>query len=91
MYLLNDVVDIENDRKHESKRFRPFAAGQLSLLVGWILWPILLILSFILAVLFLPNAFAFVLAIYFFITVLFLDEIHFKRFVKIPPMLDICK
>ena len=79
VYLLNDVVDIENDRKHASKRFRPFAAGQLSLLVGWILWPILLILSFILAVLFLPNAFACVLAIYFLITVAY--SFALKRYV----------
>jgi len=79
VYLLNDVVDIENDRKHASKRFRPFAAGHLSILVGWVLWPILLILSFILAVLFLPNAFAFVLAIYFLITVAY--SFVLKRYV----------
>ena len=69
VYLLNDLVDISNDRLHPRKRFRPFAAGHLSLLTGWVLWPILLLLAFVFAFLFLPSAFTFVLAAYFFITV----------------------
>jgi len=68
VYLLNDLVDISNDRIHPRKRFRPFAAGYLSLLTGWVSWPILLLLSFALAVLFLPSAFALVLVSYFLIT-----------------------
>lgn len=28
-YLVNDLVDIESDRKHPTKRFRPLAAGHL--------------------------------------------------------------
>jgi len=30
-YLVNDLLDIENDRRHLKKRFRPFAAGDLSI------------------------------------------------------------
>jgi 4-hydroxybenzoate polyprenyltransferase len=30
-YLLNDVVDVEADRAHPTKRFRPIAAGQMPL------------------------------------------------------------
>jgi decaprenyl-phosphate phosphoribosyltransferase len=30
VYLLNDVVDAEEDRRHPSKRLRPVAAGELS-------------------------------------------------------------
>jgi 4-hydroxybenzoate polyprenyltransferase len=33
-YLINDLLDIENDRKHLKKRFRPFAAGDLSVAAG---------------------------------------------------------
>lgn len=29
-YLINDSVDVENDRHHPTKRFRPIAAGDLS-------------------------------------------------------------
>ena len=33
-YLVNDLMDIESDRHHASKRLRPFAAGDLSVLRG---------------------------------------------------------
>lgn len=33
-YLVNDLLDIESDRHHASKRLRPFAAGDLSVLRG---------------------------------------------------------
>ncbi len=33
-YLVNDLLDIENDRRHLRKRFRPFAAGDLSVAGG---------------------------------------------------------
>ncbi|MDG1463184.1 MAG: UbiA family prenyltransferase [Gammaproteobacteria bacterium] len=34
VYLLNDLLDLESDRKHPTKHRRPFAAGDLSLLTG---------------------------------------------------------
>ncbi len=33
-YLVNDLLDIESDRHHASKRLRPFAAGDLPVLWG---------------------------------------------------------
>jgi len=33
-YLVNDLLDIENDRRHLKKRFRPFAAGDLPVSSG---------------------------------------------------------
>jgi len=68
VYLLNDLVDIENDRRHARKRARPFAAGKLSLLTGWVLWPILTVSSFVLALISLPFAFTGVLLVYFAVT-----------------------
>ena len=36
VYLVNDLADIERDRQHPKKRFRPLAAGELSPRVAWI-------------------------------------------------------
>ena len=33
-YLVNDLLDIESDRRHPAKRFRPFAAGDLPVTGG---------------------------------------------------------
>jgi 4-hydroxybenzoate polyprenyltransferase len=33
-YILNDLLDIESDRRHPVKRRRPFAAGELSVFTG---------------------------------------------------------
>jgi 4-hydroxybenzoate polyprenyltransferase len=46
IYILNDLVDIDADRKHPSKKRRPLAAGTLPLTGAMVLMPILLILSF---------------------------------------------
>lgn len=34
-YLINDANDVENDRAHPTKRFRPVAAGELSVRGAW--------------------------------------------------------
>ena len=68
VYVLNDLVDIENDRHHSTKKNRPFASGDLSLLFAWILWPCLVVLGFSLAALILPLQFIAILAMYFFLT-----------------------
>lgn len=65
VYLLNDLVDVTDDRHHVSKRNRPFAAGNLSLLIGWVIWPTLLVMAFALSGLTLPWKFCAALGIYF--------------------------
>lgn len=67
-YLLNDIVDVPNDRIHPKKRRRPFASGQLSLLVGWLAWPALAAVALGLALALLPWEFAVVLAAYYVLT-----------------------
>jgi 4-hydroxybenzoate polyprenyltransferase len=37
VYVLNDLLDIEADRQHPEKRFRPFASGDLSIPTGFVL------------------------------------------------------
>ena len=43
VYVLNDLLDLESDRKHPRKRFRPLAAGDISIPLGIALIPLLLI------------------------------------------------
>lgn len=49
VYLLNDLLDIENDRNHRTKITRPFASGNLSLSAGFFAIPSLLLVGFFLA------------------------------------------
>jgi 4-hydroxybenzoate polyprenyltransferase len=69
VYVLNDLVDIDSDRVHRTKRRRPFAAGALPLWLGFILVPVLLGLAFIVS----PpvESFPAVLLTYFALTTLY--------------------
>lgn len=42
VYLINDLLDLDADRRHPVKRRRPFAAGQLSIRSGLLMAPVLL-------------------------------------------------
>lgn len=70
VYFLNDMLDLNSDRQHHSKRFRQFAAGNLSLIYGFIGTPILLITAFAVATL-LPPDFILVLFLYWVLTTLY--------------------
>ena len=62
-YLVNDMLDIESDRRHPVKRMRPFAAGDLSVPGGAAVAVGLFMASVALLPL-LPAAFAFWLGLY---------------------------
>jgi 4-hydroxybenzoate polyprenyltransferase len=68
-YLLNDLIDIEDDRHHKTKHRRAFAAGNLSILNGIFAIPIFLIFSFLGAFYLLPLKFLLVLIIYYILTI----------------------
>lgn len=42
IYLVNDLLDLPEDRRHVTKRFRPLAQGDLSIAAGMIAVPLLL-------------------------------------------------
>ena len=42
VYVLNDLLDVQADREHPTKRLRPLAAGELGRQVAWTLFPMLL-------------------------------------------------
>jgi 4-hydroxybenzoate polyprenyltransferase len=44
-YIVNDLLDIEADRRHARKRLRPFAAGDLSAFAGMVIVVAFLLLS----------------------------------------------
>ncbi|TDV72175.1 UbiA family prenyltransferase [Pseudomonas sp. LP_7_YM] len=68
VYILNDLLDLGDDRHHKSKRDRPFASGQLSIKAGLILVPALLLTAFGSALLLLPWQFSAVMAAYYGLT-----------------------
>jgi 4-hydroxybenzoate polyprenyltransferase len=68
VYLLNDLVDIQDDRHHARKRNRPFASGALSLIAGWTVWPALLLVAVVLSALLMPMLFSVSLGVYFVLT-----------------------
>jgi 4-hydroxybenzoate polyprenyltransferase len=70
VYLLNDLLDLAADRQHPTKRFRPFAAGDLPIVYGVIGMASLLLCSFLIAML-LPPFFLAVLVVYYICTVLY--------------------
>lgn len=64
IYLINDIVDIPNDRAHRTKQFRPIASGNLDIILSIKLIIGFLLFSFIGAFL-LNRAFFVILLIYF--------------------------
>ena len=83
VYLLNDLLDLDADRRHPRKSHRPFAAGDLPLAWGLALTPLLLLTAGAISVLGLPPAFGALLAGYVILTSAY--SLDFKR----RPILDV--
>lgn len=82
-YLINDLLDLSDDRSHPRKCRRPFAAGTLSTALGTQLIPILLAISAFIAVLISPALLG-VIAVYFVATVAYSVKL------KQHTVIDIC-
>lgn len=83
VYLLNDLLDLPDDRQHPTKRNRPLAAGTLPMLHALFLIPVLLLGAFVVALWLLPIQFSGVLAAYYILTLAY--SLWLKRVV----MLDV--
>lgn len=70
LYILNDLLDLDADRSHDEKKYRPFAAGDLSIGFGCQLLT-MLFLSAVALTIFLPHAFQLVMISYAILTIFY--------------------
>jgi len=80
IYLLNDIVDLQSDRRHPTKKSRPIASGQISI-VRAVIAAFALVLSSLVLGLALPIGFIFSLLGYFVVTSLY--SLLLKRFLLV--------
>jgi 4-hydroxybenzoate polyprenyltransferase/phosphoserine phosphatase len=81
-YLLNDLIDLPEDRRHRSKRHRPLAAGALPLSLGLTAAPALFLAAAVLSSA-LPGAFALTAGAYLAVTLAY--SLRIKR----EPIIDV--
>lgn len=82
VYLLNDLVDLEADREHKTKRNRPLASGMIPLVHG-IITAIIFFIIAISITLFLPWQFAISLSAYYIITLAYSFSLKSKVVVDV--------
>lgn len=83
-YIVNDLLDIDHDRRHPKKRHRPFAAGNLSAATGVTMIAVFLAAAFTGAS-FLPRAYLVWLLIYLVTTLAY--SLRLKRIVLVDVLL----
>lgn len=81
-YILNDLLDIEKDRAHPTKRNRPLPSGQLASSTAWVALGVFLIISLVSAF-FINQWFALIVALYF------INNIVYSTSVKNMVILDV--
>ncbi|MDX9849436.1 MAG: decaprenyl-phosphate phosphoribosyltransferase [Anaerolineaceae bacterium] len=82
VYLINDILDVEADRKHPKKKARPIASGDLPIPIA-IGSAVFLILVSITGAYFLSKPFLFILIVYFLI------NLAYSMRLKHVPLLDV--
>ena len=75
-YLINDLLDLDSDRHHTRKRFRPLASGDLPIQLGIVSAPLLFFAAFTTSLFLMPIAFSIALVIYYALT------IAYSQFIK---------
>jgi 4-hydroxybenzoate polyprenyltransferase len=76
-YVFNDLLDLDADRVHKTKKHRPFASGALPVVFGPLLFLALLAISFGLSLAWLSLGFTAMLAVYFVGTLTY--SLHLKK------------
>lgn len=80
VYMTNDLLDLDSDRRHPRKKSRPFASADMPIMYGVVLAPLFAILSLILGC-WVGGAFAPCLIVYFVATTAY--SLWLKRMVLI--------
>jgi decaprenyl-phosphate phosphoribosyltransferase len=83
VYLVNDTIDVEEDRRHPRKRFRPIAAGIVPRWLAVAMAAVLFTIALVTAVLLTRPELAFVLASYVVI------QLAYCVFLKNQPVIDL--
>nr|WP_328796718.1 decaprenyl-phosphate phosphoribosyltransferase [Halosaccharopolyspora lacisalsi] len=83
VYFINDILDVESDRAHPTKRNRPIAAGLIPLPVAYVVSAVLLLGSVGLSVLISPTL-AVVMAVYVAV------QLGYCFGLKHQPVIDMC-
>lgn len=76
VYIINDILDVEADRRHPSKCFRPIASGAISLPFAWAMCAVLILSALILAYVWTPLASLFIF-LYYIINIGY--SLHWKK------------
>ena len=74
VYIINDILDVESDRAHPRKRFRPIAAGDISIRTG-LIYALIICIIIAVSLLFLRPIFAIVIILYFITNLLYSIQI----------------
>jgi 4-hydroxybenzoate polyprenyltransferase len=82
VYLFNDIADVEADRNHPEKKFRPIASGQLPISVA-------LTTALLLTAIAIPIGYWFAPAFALILTVYLANNILYSRWLKHIPILDV--
>lgn len=81
VYFLNDLIDLQDDRHHSSKRNRPFAAGAIPISTGLLGIPLLLASALTISLLWLPLLFTLVLVTYTVLTLMY--SLYLKKLMSV--------
>ena len=76
VYVMNDLLDLDADRRHPTKRLRPFASGDLPIAAGVVAAPALLVSGLVIAALISTSCLA---ALGLYCTLAFAYSSHLKK------------
>lgn len=82
VYTINDISDLEADRKHPTKKFRPIASGELPINIAWAVGIGLIIIALPLAYL-LSSSFLLICVVYLVLNLLY------STWFKHVPLIDV--